>query len=240
MRVPSDAWKTLRGFPPYARITVGWITLRLSTEGTAGSSLLLRLAHAGFPSMMPGKIAGPRAGAGRRVENAARFSTLLTVTVGWITLCLSTEGTAESSLLPQLAQGGLPSMMPGQIAGPRAGAGRRVENAVRFSTLRTDNRRVDNAPLIHRRRWRIEPVTSTCARRRPLDDAAEIAGPRAGVGRRVENAARFSTLRTVTVGWITLCLSTEGAGGSSLLHQLVRGGSPRWCPRRSPVRSWRQ
>ena len=226
MRVPSDAWKTLRGFPPYARITVGWITLRLSTEGAGGSSLLHRHAHAGFPSMMPGKIAGPRAGAGRRVENAVRFSTLRTVTVGWITLRLSTEGaggsslllrlahggfpsmmpgkiagrvlapadawktlrgfppyaritigwitlrlstegTGGSSLLPRPAHGGFPSMMPGQIAGPRAGVGRRVENAVRFSTLRADNRRVDNAPLIHRRRWRIEPVTSACARRLP-------------------------------------------------------------------------
>jgi len=45
--------------------------------------------------MKPAEIAGPRAGPGRRVENAARFSTLLTVTVGWITLCLSTEGTAD-------------------------------------------------------------------------------------------------------------------------------------------------
>ena len=72
----------------------------------------------------------------------------------------------------------------------------RVENAARFSTLRTDNRRVDNALLIHRRRWRIEPVTSACARRLPFDDAREDRRPRAGVGRRVENAVRFSTLRT--------------------------------------------
>ncbi|SDL91920.1 hypothetical protein SAMN05660875_10182 [Stutzerimonas balearica DSM 6083] len=146
-------------------------------RGELGTSACARR----LPSMMPAEIAGPRAGAGRRVENAVRFSTLRTVTVGWITLCLSTEGAGGSSLLLRLAHAGFPSMMPGKIAGPRAGAGRRVENA-----------------------------------------------------------ARFSTLRTVTVGWITLRLSTEGAGGSSLLHQLVHGGSPRWCPRRSPVRSWRQ
>ena len=55
----------------------------------------------------------------------------------------------------------------------------------------------------------------------------QIAGRRAGAGRRVENAARFSTLRTVTVGWITLCLSTEGAGGANLAHRLAHAGFPR-------------
>jgi hypothetical protein len=67
--------------------------------------------------MVPAEIAGPRAGVGRRVENAARFSTLRTVTVGWITLCLSTEGAGGSSLLLRLAHAGFPSMMPGKIAG---------------------------------------------------------------------------------------------------------------------------
>jgi len=191
-----------------------------------------------FASMMPAEIAGPRAGVGRRVENAARFSTLRTVTVGWITLCLSTEGAGGSSLLLRLAHAGFPSMMPGKIAGPRAGAGRRVENALLIhrrhcriepvtsacarrrppDEARGDrrsacwprqtrgkrcavfhpthgNRRVDNAPLIHRRHWRIEPVTSACARRFPFDDTREDRRPRAGVGRRVENAVRFSTLR---------------------------------------------
>ena len=237
---PADAWKTLRGFPPYERITVGWITLRLSTEGAGGSSLLPRPAHGGFPSMMPGQIAGPRAGVGRRVENAARFSTLRTDNRRVDNAPLIHQRRWRIEPVTSACARRLP--LHDARADRRSACWRRQTRGKRCAVFHPThgNRRVDNAPLIHRRRWRGELGTSACARRLPSMMPAEIAGPRAGVGRRVENAVRFSTLRTVTVGWIALCLSTEGAGGSSLLHQLVRGGSPRWCPRRSPVRSWRQ
>ena len=132
MQAPTDAWKNAARFStlPADRARVGWITLCLSTE-RARPGLVCPTGGGGASQSRR------RAGAGGRVENAARFSTLPAdrVRVGWITLCLSTEGARPGRVCPTRGGGASQSRQ-------RAGAGERVENAARFSTLPADRVRV--------------------------------------------------------------------------------------------------